>query len=330
MRLMNKQKSKQYLIKRLYSKAHLCMYFSHSLSHSSFHIPENSKSNPSKIIFTDDPEQFKRRERNRGIDEKPFKFPKTSTNVENSRRVRWPHERHSAQALDLSAPINPRIVFPRSQTNIKSSDNDELPMVENTEIDVQPSVIAIAPKINESTVQNTVPFVLESINTTVFIVNKTAEQNELMPMIYIDDDGIFQVKYIPKGENISISNADQHQQQHQQKPNSTSINKSEEIAIISNDNQQIHIKLDQHIHSETNVVNSTEAAAAAVPEATQAPTIDLIQDHAINNIKPIHEQFGEHTERTTLRPIQQQQHQPNRLSTDDKHPTLYNELPIFT
>lgn len=296
------------------------MYFSHSL-YISLHISENNKSNPSEIVLTDDPEAFKRLERNRGIDEKPFKFPIISTNAENSRRVRWPHERHSAHALDLSAAINPMsiIVFPEIQTKTKS--DNELPMVKNTEI-AQPTMATTALKSNESneiTVQNTVPFVLNAINTTVFTVNKTGAQTELMPMIYIDDDGIFQVKYIPKGENVSVSNADQEQQQ-----NSTSINKTEEIAIISNDNQQI--LLDQHIHSETNVLNSSKATAAAQPTT---PTIDLIQDHTINNIKPIHQQHEEtHIESNLLRPVQQQQHQPNRLS-DDKHPTLYNELPIF-
>lgn len=314
---MNKQKSKQYLIATLFVYVSL----SHSLSLSSFLHSDTAKTNnpnPSGIVFRNEPEPFRRSERNRGIDQKPFKFPIISTISDNSRRVRWPHERHSSNALDLSAAINPLsiIVFPRSQTKTKS--DNELPMVINTEI-VQP-IKANALQSTESnettTVQNTVPFVLNSINTNAFILNKTAIQNGLMPMIYIDDDGIFQVKYIPKGENVSISNADQQQQ------NSTSINKTEEIAIISNDNRQI--LLDQHIHTVTTVMNS----------ATPAPTqIDLIQDHTINNIKPADEQYEEHTESTSFRPVQQQkqqqqQHQPNQLS-DDKHPTLYNELPIF-
>lgn len=274
-----------------------------------FHISENNKkSNPSEIVFTydDEPERFKRLERNRAIDQKPFKFP---MNAENARRVRWPHERHSAHALDSNAAINPMsiIVFPRSQTNTKSDNG--LPMVEHTD----------AIKSNESNgmtaVQNTVPFVLDAKNTTVFVVNETAIQNELVPMIYIDDDGIFQVKYIPKGKTVSISHADQQQQSKQQ--NATSINKTQEIAIISNDNQQI--LLDQHIHSETNVVNSTKATPTA-------PTINLIQNHTINNVKPLQQQqHQEHIETSSLRPVQQ----PNQLS-EENHPTLYNELPIFT
>lgn len=233
--------------------------------------------------------------------------------------MRWPHERHSSHALDLSTAINPMsiIVFPRSQTKTKS--DNELPMVvANTEI-TQPAIIAASQsnETNVTTEQNTVPLVLNSVNTTAFIVNETAIQNELVPMIYIDDDGIFQVKYIPKGENVSISNADQHQR------NFTSINKTKEIAIISNDNQQI--LLDQHIHSETNVVNSaTEAAAAATPTKPTPTKNDLIHNHTINNSKPIHERWHEeHTKSTSPRPVQQHQ------LSDNKHPALFNELPIF-
>lgn len=319
---MNKQKSKHHLIEKRFICICVSTFIILSL-HFSFHISENNKKlNPSQIIFTydDEPEPFKRHERNRAIDQQPFKFP---INAENSRRVRWPHERHSAHALDSSAAINPMsiIVFPRSQT--KTKNDNELPVVEIA----QPTTMSAAVKPNESTEttaqQNSVPvpFVLDAINSTVFLVNKTAIQNELMPMIYIDDEGIFQVKYIPKGETetVSISNADQ---QHQQQRNSTSINNTEEIAIISNDNQQI--LLDQHIHSETNVVNSTKATPTA-------PIIDLTQDHTINNVNPVQQQNEKYPENTSFRPRQQQQQkqQPNQLS-GDKQSTLFNELPIFT
>lgn len=245
--------------------------------------------------MTDWPVPFKHIERNRDIDQNPFIFPSDSpATLQYSRRVRWPHERHSSNALDSSAANNPMsiIVFPRSEA-IGDSEIPHLPPVPTSQS-------------TDAAEQSATPIT----------VNETAIQSELVPMIYIDDDGVFQVKFIPKGESVSLSNADQRH-----RPNFTSINGTKAIAIISNDNQQI--RLDQHIRSETHVVNSTVAAPSA--------PIDLVQDHTINNRKPMHQhQHDAHTKSTSPRTIQQQQQerQPNQLS-DDKNPALFNEHPIF-
>lgn len=222
----------------------------------------------------------------------PFTFPSDPSTPDYSRRVRWPHERHSPNAIDSSASFN-AIVFPRSQT----SDNDLPTTTQST----------------ESTDQNAIPLIPNAINSATFILNETAIRNGLVPMIYIDDDGIFQVKYAPKGETVSFSS---DIQQHQQ--NFTSINETKEIAIISNDNQQI--RLDQHIRSDTNVVNSASPATAAA-----AAPIDLSQDQTINNHTVKHERFDAHTTSTSPRTVQQQ---PNQLS-GDMQATLFDELPVF-
>lgn len=209
------------------------------------------------------------------------------------------------------------IVFPRS----KPKNNNEEPLVKNTEI----APTSTAPnEINEQH-QHIAPLVPNSVNISAFIVNQTAIDNELKPIIYIDDDGIFQVKYIPKGANVSISNVNQPS-------NFTSINKTDEIAIVSNGNRPSQtIQWDHYIQSETN------------PHSTSPTTIDLFhRGPNINRTETELERHETHTKTISFEQDQQkeqqtkqqqqqepQQQQQQQLVSDTKHPRLFNELPIF-
>lgn len=275
--------------------------------------------------------QFERNrplEHNRGDDYKPLVFPTLSPVSENGRRVRWPSERHSVHAIDVETVVNPSaiIVFPRSDSK---SDN-KLPTVQSAETPTTQASTSIAFHSHETngTNEETVTTLMRpSVNISDFVANQTVNENELEPMIYIDDDGIFQVKYMPKGENISFPNADQQQ-------SLASINETEEIAIISNDNRQI--LLDQHIHNETNTINlpssSSSPSPSPTPRPTSSTTTDLIHDQPINNARVIHDSHNTNAESTSFKPDQQQQkrqqHQHQPLP-DTKHPRLFNELPIF-
>lgn len=292
---MIKQKFKN----RIQSK-HLFVFLSQAHSFSVFFflfysdIPKSTKQSAYEDAATDGPILFEDAEERRGLDQKPFTFPTDSSIMPYSRRVRWPHERHSPNAIDPSTSLNP-IVFPRSQTGA----NEML-----TEI-TYPST--------ESAEQNAIKFISNATNSSVFSVNETAIRNELIPLIYIDDNGIFQVKYIHKGENGSSSINDPYRQR-----NFTSINATKEMAIISNDNQQIH--LDQHIHTDTSVVKSATSPITTPPRTA---AIDLSRDHTINNNKLKHEP---HRESTSPKTVLQQQR--NQLS-NDKQPTPFDELPVF-
>lgn len=246
---------------------------------------------------------------------------------ENSRRVRWPTERHSVHAIDIETVVNPMaiIVFPRSESN---RDN-KLTVVESAEIATASTPTSTAfqsNKMNESNESTVAPLMPNSVNVSAFVVNQTAIENEFEPLIYIDDDGFFQVKYVPKGENVSLSNA-------VQQPILASINKTEGVAIISNDNRQI--PLGQHIQNETNTVSSppppppTPTTTAKATTTSQATTIGLIHDQAINNTEAIFESHDVHTESTSSKPDQQKQQQQQQPVPASKHPSLFNELPIF-
>lgn len=297
-----------------------------------FEFPDWSKdihSHRNAITSTGKFKPFHRYERNRGVDYKPFKFPSLSTASENSRRVQWPSERHSFHAnADVKTVVNPMaiIVFPRSESN---DDDNESPLIESDEMAAtatKPPSAFQSNELNGTNKPTISPLMPNSVNISAFIVNQTAIENKLKPAIYIDDDGIFQVEYIPKGETESHStNTDQH-------PKFASINKTEEVAIIPNDNQQM--PLNQHIQNETNTMSSpsssstTTTRTSKTPTTTEVTTIGLIHDQAINNTEAIFESHDIHTESTSSKPDQQtpQQLQP---VPDKKHPKLFNELPIF-
>lgn len=256
-----------------------------------------SNSNRDDIASIDERQQFKRLDRNRGIDYKPFKFPTINKYI---RRVRFPSERHSVHAIDsesAATTVNQDrsiVVFPRTDT---TSEN-ELPILENT--NMEPTVALQLNEINE-------PLRPNSVNISVFVENKTAIMNGFEPLVYIDDDGIFQVKYVPKGENEMQSNENR---QHSNETSLASINKTEETAIISNDHRQ----------------SNNERPA----------TIDLIHNVSpINNTEMIFQWTEAHTKDTSDQQKQQQQQPSSTLSpqqsssSDKKLPRLFNGHPIF-
>lgn len=256
-------------------------------------------SNPHRsdiVSFGDKHQQFKRLERNRGVDSKPFKFP-----PDHSRHIRWPSERHSTHATDSEpASINPIpsvVVFPRSE----SVTENVLPTVENVDSLPAVSIVMQLNEINE-------PILPNLVNISVFVANQTAIENGFEPLVYIDDNGLFQVKYVPKGENVSISN-NNNQQQHLNEQSLASINKTEETAIISNDNQQI--PQDHRITTE--------------PNKNLTPTIDFVHNVSpINYTETIFQWSPSLTKHTT--PEQQKLQQS---PSESKIPRLFNGLPIF-
>lgn len=268
--------------------------------------------NPNRhdIASFDGSQQFKRPERNREDDFKPITFPETN---EYSRRVRWPSERHSIHAIDsepaaATTTVNRDhsiIVFPRSEF---TSEN-KLPMLENA--DDMESVAMQSNGIN-------VPLIPNSVNISVFVENGTAIENGSEPLLYIDDDGIFQVKYVAKGENVTNDN-----RQHSDEQSLASINRTEETAIISNDNRQI-----PQDHRISTAASKNEHAA----------TINLIHASPINNTEMIFQWAETHTKDTSEQQKQQQQQPslsssspspPPLPSSDKKHPRLFNDRPIF-
>lgn len=234
-------------------------------------------------------------------------FPRSAFVPVNSRHVRFPTERHSIHGINSapSAPSSPSaaeskrirsiVVFPRS--DMKSE--NELPTVnvENPSMDPTISIALQSKETNE-------PFVPNSVNNSVFVANETAIENGFEPMIYIDDDGVFQVKYVAKGEHVLASNDKQ--------PHSNGLSlaskKAEETAIISNDNRQIP---QDH----------------RIPNKDSSTTIDLIDSNAtVNNIV----MNGAHTKSPSSgEQQQQQQKQQPKPSSGNKHSRDFSGQLIF-
>lgn len=216
---------------------------------------------------------------------------------ENSRNVRFPTERHSIHAIDSEAsaaavnPIRSMIVFPRS--DMKSE--NELATLENAKIEPVVSIAIQTNVTNEPLLPNTV-------NMSVFVANQTAIENGFEPMLYIDDDGVFRVKYVTKGENVSASSA---KQQHSNEQSFSLASMTEETAIISNDNRQIP---QDH----------------RIPNKGHSTTIDLIQNNAtINNIE-----LNEANTKGISSRVEPQKQQPKPSSTN-KHPRDFSGQLIF-
>lgn len=278
------------------------------------------------IISNDKHEQFERLERNREVDNRPIKFP------ENSRGFKWPSEteRHATHFdVESKTDYSPSsVIFPTSNSK---SEND-LTMTENG--NKQP-IVPIDWNSNETNENRIDPSIENSINITTIVANQTDIESGLEPLLYIGDDGTFQVKYVPKGENVSMpnnGNDDNNEQQHSNEPNFASINKSEETAINSNDNQQIS----QNHH--TSIQPNTEYS-------TTPATIDLIHEadasvgangDVINNVEMIFQWNVTHSKDPTSSPTPSllsspssspQEHQ--QLPSDNEPPRLFNGRPIF-
>lgn len=250
----------------------------------------SAKQNHQNDASADEHEQFKRLERH-GY--RPVVFP-TSSPVEQSRRVRWPNE-------PRSNPVNPMsiVVFPRSET---SSDTQTIP---NTDIETVASILVHLSDMNSTNANNDSiemnntnelneinessfgPLAPNSVNNSAYVTD-----SGLVASVYIDDNGIFQVKHVAKGENGSSASPSNETSE----TSSASINKTEDTAIMPNDTQQI-------------------------PSQPNQTTIDLIQNAAINNTKMIFEWDGA----ATATP-----QQPARSEEADKQPALYKGRPIFT
>lgn len=288
---------------------------------------KNINSDQNEIASSDEREQFRRLERTNGVHYKPFKFPDRIL-LENSRRVRWPSEteRHTNHAIDVEPKdvySRPTVIFSRSEPK---SQND-LTMTENAQREPLASIDWQSNGTNEYSANPSVQ-ILNSINITNFIVNQTAIESGLEPLIYIDGDGIFQVKYVHKGENVSNPNGNNddggNEQQHSNEPSSATINGTEATAINSNDNQQI--PSDHH-------TSNTEHLATVTATTAAAPTIDLIHDadasDVINNTEMIFQWNQPHTNAPSPLPSTEPQIQHHTTLSDNKPPRLFHGRPIF-
>lgn len=286
---------------------------------------------------SDGHEPFRRLERNRGVDYKPFKFP----DREFSGRVRWPAvsevERLWENAFNTEAKAvntGATVIFPRGETH---SEHD------STNTKIPSPIVPIRPidrPLKETNEQNIDALLQNAINISTFVVNKTAIESGLEPLIYIDDDGIFQVKYAPKGENISMPN-DDIQQPNSNEPNLASIYNTKETAIISNDNQQIPQDHQTSIEANTqSLATTTTTMKATTTTAPATPTIDLFHDadasvdvdvgadaDVTNNTEMIFQWNGPNTKAPSSKPTPQPQIQ--QPMADNRPPRLFNGRPIF-
>lgn len=207
--------------------------------------------------MVDGRQQFKRLDRNRGVNS--IIFPTSLTlSEQQSRHFRWPSERHSTNAIDSKSndPIQSIVVFPRSDLR----DEKELPTVNNAA--TSPLPLSVSTEIGSNKGNHSAS---NLVNISIFVNNQMSIENGLEPLAYIDENGIFKVKYVPKRENTTVLN--DNQQHHLDGQNLTSINKLNETAIISNDNLQNHGIM---IETNENII----------------PTIDSIQNSLlINNLK---------------------------------------------
>lgn len=197
--------------------------------------------------------QFKRLDRIRDDDFKPFKFPEQQ--FEHSRHVRWPSDHpHPNNAVEIVSKSNGMpthkllIRFPTSESELENGS----PLPENSNkasifTANDPTLTAIRP-LTTATTTTTTPSTPINIltndpnanaianendldhNNEIWTVNQTAIDNGFEPLIYIDN-GIFKVKYVAKGENSTTIAMDVDLN------DSSSINSVKETAIILNDKQ---------------------------------------------------------------------------------------------
>lgn len=198
----------------------------------------------STVDMNQNPKQFKRLDRIRDDDYKPFKFPDQS---EYSRRVRWPSDHHhpnnefEIESKSNGMPAHKLLIrFPSSETELEMSS----PLPENNNkasifTANDPALTAIrplttTPSTPTNILNNNDPNAnandLDNNNDKSWTVNQTAIDNGFEPLIYIDN-GIFKVKYVAKGENSTTHAMDIGRNE------SSSINSVKETAIMANDKQ---------------------------------------------------------------------------------------------
>lgn len=213
--------------------------------------------------------QFKRLDRIRDDDYKPFKFPEQQ--FEYSRHVRWPSDHpHPNNAFEIVSKSNGLpthkllIRFPTSESELENGsplpENSNKPSIFTAN---DPTLTAIRP-LTITTTTSTPTDILNNDpnangianendldhNNEIWTVNQTAIDNGFEPLIYIDN-GIFKVKYVAKGENSTIAmDVDLN--------DSFTINSIKETAIILND-KQLLTKFNNSELTPTNaqVINNT-------------------------------------------------------------------------
>lgn len=190
--------------------------------------------------------QFKRLDRIKNDDYKPFKFPEQ---FEHSRRVRWPSDHphpnnnNNINAFEVVSKSNEMpthkllIRFPTSELELENG--SPLPETNNNKVSIftanDPMLMAVRPLLTTSNILNNNPNTNandldHNNNNEIWTVNQTAIDNGFEPLIYIDN-GIFKVKYVAKGENSTTITMDVDLN------DASSINSVKETAIILNDKQ---------------------------------------------------------------------------------------------
>lgn len=240
--------------------------------------------------------------------------------AEYLRRIRWPTDYHSNYGFDTAPKSNNDsslksfIRFP----NFKSKFQNEspLPANENNKVTAAPVPTSNDALFNEiNSLATTMPLPPASTPNTVnnelyanandFILNKAAIENGFEPVIYVEN-GIFKVKYLPKSEFVSTEAATDSRST----VLASSINETEETAIILNDKQ--------HPIAIDNV------------QVTAAPT--TANDHKINNTEIPFQWNETATKDTSFNPNEDEeanQPQTPQNQSNNKKPTLFNGLPII-
>lgn len=299
--------------------------------------------------------QFKRLERTKPADYKPLKFPSNEQPLpELSRHIRWPGDYNSNhQTFDgksssfeksfiVFPTLEPKLSMPavtveeeKPSENVRTTESSILPV---NSVNTFPSLSNA--EINEINGQaNTTPLsppsiYLNAVNNGIgvnglnnngvdkvenSVVNKTIIENGYEPLIYIDDDGNFQIKYLRKnGENATNNGNERNEVL------ATSINETNEAtAIIFNDNQQ-NSMLNQRVHAAketSNIVNSTM-------------TYDLNEMHTIeaetsSSSSSPSSQIQMQPQRQPHQSISQIQTHSSSSNNNNNGPKLFNGLPIF-
>lgn len=209
--------------------------------------------------------QFKRLDRIRDDDYKPFKFPEQP---EHSRHVRWPSDHpHPINAFEIVSKSNGMpthkllIRFPTSESELENGSS--LPE-NNNKASIftanDPKLTAIRP-LTTATTPSTPTNILNNdpnananvldYNNEIWTVNQTAIDNGFEPLVYIDN-GVFKVKYVTKGKNSTTIGMDVDLN------NSSSINSVKETAIILNDKQLLtKLNTDELTPTNAQVINNT-------------------------------------------------------------------------
>lgn len=279
--------------------------------------------------------KLERFERTRGADYKPFKFPSESSEL--LRRIRWPSDLHSNHhAFDAEAksapsrktlvvfpPLESKLLMPTEHKKDESSilpeqfsslSTDEIKEINGQANGEQPPSIHLNSSVNnESGVNGWNNIGVDNVNVDSGesenkndVVNKTVIANGFEPLIYIDDNGIFQIKYSPVRKNGTSANENESGDGVLVSL-PTSINKTiENVMIILNGENSTAGQRVPATFTNGNIMNGT-----MTPDLNEMHTKDPSSSRF---------QTQQH----------HQQHQPQQSnSSNHNRPALFNGLPIF-